>query len=161
MATIRIGPCPSSPRRWSGVYLAENRAAGNARKMHSHQLPANLEVQRGGRHVIIGFRTMLHRLIRHYQLADRIATTQNKTFLRKHITMADSPDDLAAALATIRSACLPHPDGEFLECFLNESVHPSRAAAYLLQRCPSGADASALASFLSDWKRLVTICKYF
>lgn len=75
--------------------------------------------------------------------------------------MADSPDDLAAALTTIRSACLPHPDGELLECFLNESVHPSRAAASLLQRCQSGADVSAaLASFLSDWKALVRTCKY-
>lgn len=83
-----------------------------------------------------------------------------QTFQRKHITVADSPDDFAAALATIRCASLPHPDVELLECFLHESVHPSRAAAYLLRRCPSGADASALAAFLSDWKRLVRICKY-
>jgi hypothetical protein len=63
------------------------------------------------------------------------------------------------ALAAIRDADLPHPDGELLECFIDQAVDPEKAASYLLEKCPTDQHHAGLTAFLSEWIELVSACK--
>jgi hypothetical protein len=60
--------------------------------------------------------------------------------------------NVQAALMAIQDADLPHPGGELLDCFIQESVDRERAARFLL-------DHPDLATFLADWRKLISLCK--
>lgn len=73
-----------------------------------------------------------------------------------------------AALTHVRDAGLSHPDGQFLETFLQCAVDRDRAAEYFLRRCLTsgdGADDGAddvevhqrIRELLSDWKFVISL----
>ena len=70
---------------------------------------------------------------------------------------------LDAALAHVRDAGLPHPDGQFLETFLLGAVDRDRAAGYFLRRCLSpengagGVEVQRVRELLSDWKFIISL----
>lgn len=72
--------------------------------------------------------------------------------------MTGYSDDFDMAQAVIRTLDLPHPDGQLLECFLQDSVDHEQAADYMLRRCGFGKNHAGMTSFLSDWKELIAIC---
>ncbi|KAM5347379.1 hypothetical protein ACJ41O_010384 [Fusarium nematophilum] len=74
--------------------------------------------------------------------------------------MARLPEDFDRALGSIRRAKFPHPDGELLESFLQDSIDPRQAARYLLQRCSSDGDGPGLTLLLSEWKQLIAAFVY-
>ena len=77
--------------------------------------------------------------------------------------MTNERDSFDAALAYVRDAGLPHPDGHFLDSFLQCAVDRDRAAAYFFRRCPpsaeNGNDGLAIRELLSDWKFIVSLCQ--
>lgn len=72
--------------------------------------------------------------------------------------MAEATTGFELALKFVRSMELPHPDGQLLECFLQDSADPVQAARYMLQRCFAGGGGLDLESFVSDWKQLINMC---
>ncbi|OTA90524.1 hypothetical protein M434DRAFT_397896 [Hypoxylon sp. CO27-5] len=69
------------------------------------------------------------------------------------------PSNFERATSLVQGAYLPHPGGELLMCFLNESIDNDRAARYLLQICETTCEneTAGLSAILSQWKRLVAI----
>lgn len=74
----------------------------------------------------------------------------------------DAVNDFDLALDAVRRANLPHPDGQLLECFLEESVNHDVAAGYMIQKCLAvgNTQTASLAAFVSDWKRLISACEF-
>ena len=56
--------------------------------------------------------------------------------------MTNERDSFDAALAYVRDAGLPHPDGHFLDSFLQCAVDRDRAAEYFLRRCLTSGDGA-------------------
>ncbi|KAK2616253.1 hypothetical protein QQS21_000888 [Conoideocrella luteorostrata] len=74
--------------------------------------------------------------------------------------MADTTTEFELALKFVRSVNLPHPDGQLLACFLQDSIEPVQAARYILQRCFVEREGLDLDSFVSDWKQLINMFAY-
>ncbi|KAG8427122.1 hypothetical protein J3459_007487 [Metarhizium acridum] len=74
--------------------------------------------------------------------------------------MAHTTSEFELALKFVRSVDLPHPDGQLLECFLQDSIDPMQAARYILQKCFLGGEGPDLEPFLSDWKQLINMFAY-
>ncbi|OAA35158.1 Protein kinase-like domain protein [Metarhizium rileyi] len=72
--------------------------------------------------------------------------------------MPGATKDSEVVLKYVRSLRLPHPDGELLECFIQDSLDPVQAARYMKQRCSLGGKGLDLECFLSDWKQLINTC---
>ncbi|KJK87211.1 hypothetical protein H633G_08941 [Metarhizium anisopliae BRIP 53284] len=71
--------------------------------------------------------------------------------------MAEATTELELALKFVRSIELSYPDGQLLECFLQDSADPVQAARYMLQRCFVEGRGLDLESFVSDWKQLINM----
>ncbi|KAI0839737.1 kinase-like protein [Hypoxylon sp. FL0890] len=70
--------------------------------------------------------------------------------------MMEEGNNFERAIRLVQGTYLPHPGGELLMCFLNESVDNDRAARYLLRVCETSENETAgLSAVLSRWKRLV------
>lgn len=74
------------------------------------------------------------------------------------LSMAEATTELELALKFVRSIELSYPDGQLLECFLQDSADPVQAARYMLQRCFVEGRGLDLESFVSDWKQLINMC---
>ncbi|KAG6069794.1 hypothetical protein E4U15_008305 [Claviceps sp. LM218 group G6] len=68
--------------------------------------------------------------------------------------------DIGRAQGLLRCVDLEYPDGQLLECFLRDSKDPLQTARYILGRCSAEGDSLDLATLLSDWKRLISLCMY-
>jgi hypothetical protein len=74
----------------------------------------------------------------------------------------EDPTDSERALALVQGAELPHPDGELLACFVQNSIDQDRAGRHLLSVCEQGwGDDSGLHTFLTRWKSLVQLCEFY
>lgn len=80
------------------------------------------------------------------------------TIRRDTPSMADTRPELELALEFVWSIDLPYPDGQLLQCFLQDSIDPVQAAGYMLQRCYVEGDGRNLRTFVSDWKQLINVC---
>ncbi|KAG5958159.1 hypothetical protein E4U56_005781 [Claviceps arundinis] len=65
--------------------------------------------------------------------------------------------DIERVLELLRRVDLKYPDGQLLECFLQNSIDPLQTARYILGRCSMDGDGLDLATLLSDWKRLISV----
>lgn len=74
--------------------------------------------------------------------------------------MADNKRHIEKAFEAIKSSSIEYPDDQFLECFIENAADPDDAACYLLQRYTQN-DGFEVASLLSDWKQLVSLCTFF
>jgi hypothetical protein len=74
--------------------------------------------------------------------------------------MAKSMSNCDRVLAAIRCADLPHPDGELLASFLQDSIDAENAACYILRRCSAGGDNLDFTGLLSDWKQLIGASRF-
>lgn len=74
------------------------------------------------------------------------------------LSMAEATTEFELALKFVRSIELSYPDGQLLECFLQDSADPVQAARYMLQRCFVEGRGLDLESFMSDWKQLINMC---
>ncbi|KAG6114301.1 hypothetical protein E4U13_003415 [Claviceps humidiphila] len=68
--------------------------------------------------------------------------------------------DTNRVMELLRRVDLEYPDGELLEYFLRDSIDPLQTARYILERCSAEGDDLDLATFISDWKRLISIFTY-
>ncbi|KND87680.1 hypothetical protein TOPH_07654 [Tolypocladium ophioglossoides CBS 100239] len=66
--------------------------------------------------------------------------------------MEGCSSDFNRALAIVRNAKLPHPDGQLLESFL--AYDHGYSSSYMLSKCSTSVD---MAAFLSDWKELIAM----
>lgn len=74
--------------------------------------------------------------------------------------MADNKSHTEQALEAITNSSLEYPDDKILECFIENATDPDDAARYLIQRCTQN-NGFEVASLLSDWKQLVSLCMFF
>ncbi|KAG6322937.1 hypothetical protein E4U22_007730 [Claviceps purpurea] len=72
-------------------------------------------------------------------------------------TTTTTTSDIERVLELLRSVDLKYPDGQLLECFLQNSIDPLQTARYILGRCSVDGDGLDLATLLSDWKRLISV----
>lgn len=74
--------------------------------------------------------------------------------------MTDEKRHTEKVLEAITNSSLKYHDGQILECFIENATDPADAARYLIQRCTHN-DGFEVASLLSDWKQLVSLCTFF
>ncbi|KAG5956563.1 hypothetical protein E4U57_002540 [Claviceps arundinis] len=68
--------------------------------------------------------------------------------------------DTNRVMELLRRVDLEYPDGELLECFVQDSKDPLQTARYILERCSAEGDDLNLATLISDWKRLISVFTY-
>ncbi|KAG6037169.1 hypothetical protein E4U41_005303 [Claviceps citrina] len=74
--------------------------------------------------------------------------------------MDEPPSDYYRVWRLLRNLDLAHPDGQLLECFLDDSIDNDHAARYMFQKCSVGGEGLEVESFLSDWKQLINLFVY-
>jgi hypothetical protein len=65
--------------------------------------------------------------------------------------MVQPSDEIGRAINAIRNARLPHPDGELLERFIQDSADRKNAASFILQ----DTSEERLESFIKTWKATI------
>ena len=77
------------------------------------------------------------------------------------MTVYSTSPTVQTALMVIQEANFPHPAGESLVCFIENSIDNEQAATFMFQWCAGQDENSDLFAFSVEWKKLISICKFF